>query len=59
VISGDADTDNGSAQELAQLFPNAKYVTVPGDHNHAHHSKEFADAVTAFVDEGYPSFKQR
>jgi pimeloyl-ACP methyl ester carboxylesterase len=55
VISGDSDSDNGSAQELAQLFRNAKYVTVPGDHNHAHLSKEFADAVTDFIDEGYRS----
>jgi pimeloyl-ACP methyl ester carboxylesterase len=53
VISGDQDSDNGSAKDLAQVFQNAKYVVVPGDHNHAHHSKEFSAAVTAFVEEGY------
>ena len=53
VVCGDSDSDNGSAQELAQLFKNAKYVVVPGDHNHAHHSKQFSDAVSAFVEEGY------
>ena len=59
VISGDTDSDNGSAQELAQLFRNAKYVTVPGDHNHAHHSKDFSEAVTAFVHEGYQKVKKK
>jgi len=53
VISGSEDSDNGSAQDLAQLFQNAKYVTVPGNHNNASHSKEFAAEVLAFVDEGY------
>lgn len=56
VIAGSEDSDNGSAQALAQLFRNATYATVPGDHNHASQSKEFADAVLAFINEGqHPS----
>lgn len=32
VICGDEDRDNGSAEELAQLLPDATYVEVPGTH---------------------------
>ena len=32
VVCGDEDQDNGSAQELAALLPNALYVEVPGSH---------------------------
>ncbi|MEW4447751.1 alpha/beta fold hydrolase [Qipengyuania sp. JC766] len=32
VVCGDEDRDNGSAEELAKLLPDARYVAVPGTH---------------------------
>lgn len=32
VVCGDEDRDNGSAEELAKLLPDATYVEVPGTH---------------------------
>ena len=32
VVCGDEDRDNGSAQDLAELLPDASYVEVPGTH---------------------------
>jgi pimeloyl-ACP methyl ester carboxylesterase len=49
VISGDQDSDNGSATELAKMFRSATTATVPGDHNHAAGTKEFAEKVVAFL----------
>ena len=49
VICGDKDTDNGSAGDLAKLLPNAQWVTVPGDHNHASATTEFSNAVILFL----------
>jgi len=49
VLCGDKDSDNGSAGELAKLLPNSSFATVPGDHNHASGTKEFADAVKNFL----------
>ena len=49
VISGDQDSDNGSASELAKMFPHAESATVPGDHNHAAGTKEFSDKVVSFL----------
>lgn len=48
VISGDKDTDNGSAAELAKLLPNSTLATTSGDHNHAASTQEFSKAVIAF-----------
>ncbi|MEP6847001.1 MAG: alpha/beta hydrolase [Panacibacter sp.] len=53
VICGDMDSDNGSAGELAKILPNSTYTTVPGDHNHAAATKEFSDAVIAFLSSNY------
>jgi pimeloyl-ACP methyl ester carboxylesterase len=49
VISGDKDTDNGSAAELAKLLPNSSSATVPGDHNHASATPEFSKEVISFL----------
>jgi pimeloyl-ACP methyl ester carboxylesterase len=49
VIHGDSDEVNGSADELAGLFPNAQEAITPGDHNHAAATPEFAEAVVAFL----------
>jgi pimeloyl-ACP methyl ester carboxylesterase len=51
VIHGTEDVDNGSADELASLFPNAEKATCPGDHNHASATPEFASAVINFLKE--------
>ncbi len=49
VIHGDSDMVNGSADELAMIFPKAQKVVIPGDHNHASQTREFAAAVMAFL----------
>ena len=49
VISGDKDTDNGSAGDLAKVLPNSYHVTVPGDHNHASATPEFSKEVIDFL----------
>lgn len=49
IISGDQDSDNGSAAELAAMFRNRTVATVPGDHNHAAGTKEFAENVISFL----------
>ena len=49
IISGDRDADNGSAAELAKMFHNASIATVPGDHNGAADTKEFAENVISFL----------
>ena len=51
VIHGTEDVDNGSADELASLFPNAEKAVCPGDHNHASATPEFASAVLNFLKE--------
>ncbi|QEC70300.1 alpha/beta hydrolase [Panacibacter ginsenosidivorans] len=53
VICGNKDSDNGSAGDLAKLLQNSTFATVPGDHNHASGTKEFADAVKNFLFKNY------
>lgn len=48
VVSGEKDTDNGSAHQLAKLIPRSAEVKVPGDHDHAASTPEFSGAVRAF-----------
>lgn len=49
VICGDEDKDNGNAEDLAKLFPNATLSIVKGNHNNAHATKEFAESVAKFL----------
>lgn len=49
VISGDQDSDNGSAADLAKMFHHATIAHVPGDHNHAAGTKEFSQKVVSFM----------
>jgi pimeloyl-ACP methyl ester carboxylesterase len=49
VICGDKDTDNGKAGELAALIPKAAFIPVPGDHNGASKTNEFAKEVLSFL----------
>jgi pimeloyl-ACP methyl ester carboxylesterase len=49
VISGDRDTDNGSAAELAKLLPHATLKSVPGDHSHTMATDAFSTAILHFL----------
>jgi pimeloyl-ACP methyl ester carboxylesterase len=49
VICGTEDEDNGSSKTLASLIPGSAYVRVPGNHNNTSRTKEFAEAVIAFI----------
>ncbi|MEP3422152.1 MAG: alpha/beta fold hydrolase [Erythrobacter sp.] len=45
VICGDEDNDNGSAQDLAAMLPNAVYVEVPGGHLNSVTKPELGEAI--------------
>ena len=51
IVNGADDHDNGSAQAIADLLPDARYVEIPGNHMSAVTRKElgraFADFLTA------------
>ncbi len=49
VVCGDKDSDNGNAQDLAKLFPHAQYRAVPGVHNNAASTMDFANTVIEFL----------
>ena len=49
VVSGAEDNDNGSAEELAALLPNARAVRTPGNHLSAVNDPELAQAIAGFL----------
>lgn len=49
VICGDEDHDNGLAEDLAALLPNACYVEVPGGHMNSVIKPELGEAIVAFL----------
>lgn len=49
VVSGADDNDNGSAEDLAALFPNARAMRTPGNHLSAINAPEFAHAIVDFL----------
>lgn len=49
LIDGTEDKTNGDETELRKLIPKSQLVHVPGDHNNAGNSIQFADAVTTFL----------
>jgi pimeloyl-ACP methyl ester carboxylesterase len=49
VLSGVDDNDNGSAEELADLLPDADYVTVPGNHMSAVTRVELGREIADFL----------
>lgn len=51
ILRGSEDVDNGSEMVLQNLIPGARLKYVPGDHNHAYNTPEFADAVLGFIKE--------
>ncbi len=51
VVCGDKDSANGKGATLAAMIPGAKFMHVPGEHNTAWQTKEFADSVINFLKE--------
>lgn len=49
AVSGDADNDNGSAEGLAAMLPNARALRTPGNHLSAVGAPELAAAIVDFL----------
>jgi pimeloyl-ACP methyl ester carboxylesterase len=49
VVCGGEDDDNGSAEELANVLPNAVFVEVPGTHMSSVTKPQFGDAIADFL----------
>ena len=49
VVCGDQDDDNGSAEELANVLPNAVFKEVPGTHMSSVTRPELGEAITRFL----------
>jgi pimeloyl-ACP methyl ester carboxylesterase len=49
VICGDEDQDNGSAEELAALLPDARYFEVPGTHLNSVTKPDLGEALARFL----------
>ena len=49
VLCGDQDDDNGSAEELANVLPNAVFEEVPGTHMSSVTKPEFGEAIARFL----------
>ena len=49
VVCGDQDDDNGSAEELANVLPNAMFEEVPGTHMSSVTKPELGEAIAAFL----------
>ncbi len=51
VLSGVDDRDNGSAEALAALLPNARYMEIPGNHMSAVAKPDLGRAIAGFLTE--------
>jgi pimeloyl-ACP methyl ester carboxylesterase len=49
VLSGIEDQDNGPAEDLAELLPDARFVEVPGNHMNAVTRPELGRAIADFL----------
>lgn len=49
VVCGDKDDDNGSAEELANVLPDAEFKEVPGTHMSSVTRPEFGEAIARFL----------
>ncbi|WP_439533394.1 alpha/beta fold hydrolase [Polymorphobacter sp.] len=49
VLAGEDDSDNGSAQELALVLPNAAHVSIPGNHMSTVTKPDFGAAIAAWL----------
>ena len=45
VVCGSEDDDNGSAEELANVLPNAVFAEVPGTHMSSVTKPQFGEAI--------------
>ena len=50
VVCGDEDQDNGSAHELAEALPNARYVSVPGTHMSSVTKPQLSEAMVQWLE---------
>ncbi len=50
VICGDEDNDNGSAQDLTAMLPNARYYEVPGSHLNSVTKPELGEVIVEFLE---------
>lgn len=50
VICGDEDHDNGSAEDLAAMLPDARHIEVPGNHLNSVTKPELGEAIVRFLD---------
>jgi pimeloyl-ACP methyl ester carboxylesterase len=49
VVCGDQDEDNGSAEELANVLPNALFEEIPGTHMNSVTKPEFGESIARFL----------
>lgn len=49
LIDGSEDNTNGDVHDLQKLIPGSKYTEVPGNHNTAGNTEQFAQAITDFL----------
>ena len=49
VVCGSEDDDNGSAEELANILPNATFVEVPGTHMSSVTKPQLGEAIANFL----------
>ena len=49
AVSGSEDDDNGSAEELANVLPNAVFREVPGTHMSSVTKPEFGETIAQFL----------
>jgi pimeloyl-ACP methyl ester carboxylesterase len=49
IVSGIEDQDNGPAEDLARLLPDARFVEVPGNHMNAVTKPELGGAIADFL----------
>ena len=49
VVCGDQDDDNGSAEELTNVLPNATFREMPGTHMTSITKPEFGEAIAGFL----------
>ena len=49
VVCGDQDEDNGSAEELANVLPNALFEEIPGTHMNSVTKPEFGKSIARFL----------
>jgi len=49
VVCGDQDQDNGSAEELVAVLPDARLSTIPGTHMSSVTRPELGEAIAAFL----------